>query len=380
MPFDGPLRLPVAAIPLWSQYVDFLKWVLDGIADKVGSGGIAIIIFTIIVRTVILPITVRSIRSMKSMQDIQPKLKELQKKHKGDRVKIQQETMALYQTYGVNPIAGCLPALLQLPIFFGVYRAILNLSNSETGVWQGSFLWLHSLKEPDPWKVLPIAAGIFQLIQTFMSRPHNQGKITDPQQAMMNTMMNIMPITVVLFGWTFASGAVVYWVTQSLYGIIQQWFITGWGKLNDYIPNLPELPEHKRLGYKAPRDLDAIDFANMPPKKRGPLGRWWEKQMQQAQVISEERKAGTAGGGDSRAPAKEGTSAAATKRTTTAAKQTRPYSRNSPKGRMLAEQARRDADEEGLEADIVAEDVREADIPANGTKPATPRRPRRARK
>lgn len=380
MPFDEPLRLPLLAIPLWDQYVDFLKWVLEKIGEQVGSGGIAIIIFTIIVRTLILPITIKSIKSMKSMQDIQPKIKELQKKHKGDRMKIQQETMALYQTYGVNPVAGCLPALLQIPIFFGVYRAILNLSNSETGVWQGSFLWLDSLKDPDPWKILPIAAGIFQLIQTFMSRPHNQGKITDPQQAMMNTMMNIMPITVVLFGWTFASGAVVYWVTQSLYGIIQQWFITGWGKLNDYIPNLPELPEHKRLGYKAPRDLDAIDVANLPPKKHGPLGRWWEKQMQQAQQISEERKAAAAGGGGDKASAKSTPGTAEAKRQTSTPKSTRPYPRNSPKGRMLAEQARRAAESDALEADIVAEDVQEADIPANGASSGTPRRPRRGKK
>lgn len=377
MPFDGPLRLPVAAIPLWSQYVDFLKWVLDGIADKVGNGGIAIIIFTIIVRTVILPITVRSIKSMKSMQDIQPKLKELQKKHKGDRAKIQQETMALYHTYGVNPLAGCLPALLQIPIFFGVYRAIYGLSKSDTGVWHGNFLWLDSLKDADPYYILPVAAGVLQLIQTFMSRPAGQGKITDPQQAMMNTMMNIMPITVVLFGLNFASGAVVYWVAQSIYGIIQQWFITGWGKLNEYIPRLPELPEHKRLGYKPPRDLDEI--ASMPPKEKGLFGRWWAKQMEQAQQISEERK-GAAGGG-STGSARTATATSATRRPTTTSKSERPYSRNSPKGRMLAEQAKRAAaDEDALAADITADEVAEADIPANGSATITPRRTRRAKK
>jgi YidC/Oxa1 family membrane protein insertase len=377
------LRFPLA-IPVWDQYVDFLKWVLSGIGDAVGSGGIAIIIFTIIVRTLILPITIRSIKSMKSMQDIQPKIKELQKKHKGDRMKIQQETMALYQTYGVNPIAGCLPALLQLPIFFGVYRAIYGLSKSDTGVWHGDFLWLHSLKAPDPWHLLPILAGIFQLMQTFMSRPHNQGKVTDPQQAMMNTMMNIMPITVVLFGWSFASGAVIYWVTQSIYGIIQQWFITGWGKLNDYIPNLPELPEHKRLGYRPPQDLE--ELANRPPKKKGVFGRWWEQQMQHAQQMQEERKtapAGSAAGGGT-AAATAGGLAANAKRSGSGPKAPRPYARNSPKGRMLAEQARRaeeDADDViDIEADIVADDVRDADISANGTGKTPPKRTRRAKK
>jgi YidC/Oxa1 family membrane protein insertase len=379
LPFDGALPFP-AAIPIWTQYVDFLKWVLDGIAQAVGNGGLAIVIFTIIVRTLILPITVRSIKSMKAMQDIQPKIKELQKKYKGDRMKIQQETMALYQTYGVNPVAGCLPALLQLPIFFGVYRAILALSKSDTGVWHESFLWLHSLKDPDPWHILPIMAGIFQLMQTFMSRPSGQGKVTDPQQAMMNTMMNIMPITVVLFGWGFAAGAVVYWVTQSLYGIIQQWFITGWGKLNDYIPNLPELPEHRRLGYHPPKDLE--ELANLPPKKKGFFGTWWEKQMHAAQQIQEERKTATAGAGAGGAPGAPAQSTSSARRPA-APKSERPYSRNSPKGRMLADQAKRAEAEDAasaLEADIVAEDVQSADISANGAAKLTPKRNRRAKK
>ena len=369
---------PAISIPIWDQYVDFLKWGLENIGSRVGSGGIAIIIFTIIVRTLILPITVRSIKSMKSMQDIQPKIKELQKKHKGDRVRLQQETMALYQTYGVNPVAGCLPALLQIPIFIGVYNAINSLSNSETGVWAGSFLWLDSLSDSDPWKILPIAAGVFQLMQTFMSLPAGQGKVTDPQQAMMQTMMKILPITVVFFGWTFASGAVLYWATQSIYGIIQQWFITGWGKLNDYVPGLPELPEHRRLGYKAPRDLENFDPSTVPPKKHGPVGRWWQKQMEQAQTISKERQATATGGGGSTATVSATSGSLRQARTT---KPARPYSRNSPKGRMLAEQAKRDELAEAAGADIQAGEATDADIPAARTTPnGTPRRTKRARR
>ena len=379
-----PNALP-AAIPLWDQYVDFLKWVLDTIADRVGSGGVAIIIFTIIVRTAILPITVRSIRSMKSMQDIQPRLAELKKKHGKDKVRLQEETMALYKTFGVNPVAGCLPMLLQLPIFFGVYRAISQLSRSDSGHWHGGFLWLDSLKSPDPIHILPILAGIFQLVQNQMSRSAGQGKQTDPQQAMMGTMMNIFPLFSVLFGWTFASGAVLYWVTQGIYGILQQWFITGWGRLKDWIPSLPELPEHKRLGYRAPRDLDAID-PNAPPPKQGVLGRWWSKQLETAQQISKERSGAgdpalsTAAASPSAPNGRRSSSGASTggdaaraatpPRTIT--KTDKPYKRDSPKGRMLAEQARRSAGE----ALTVDEDV--ATATPNGAHPAR-RKPRRAR-
>ena len=147
--------------------------------------------------------------------------------------------MALYRQYSVNPMAGCLPMLIQIPIFFGLYRAIassLRQGSRTLGVWTESFLWLPDLGEPDPYKILPILAGVFQFVQTKMMRPADQGKITDPQQAMMNTMMNFMPLMVVFFGWNFASGAVLYWVTQSVYTVVQQWFITGWGSLKDWFP------------------------------------------------------------------------------------------------------------------------------------------------
>lgn len=381
--------LPVG-IPIWDQYVDLLKWVLDGIAGYVGSGGIAIIIFTVIVRTLILPVTVKSIRSMKSMQDIQPKMAELKKKYGKDKVRLQEETMLLYRTYGVNPVAGCLPMLLQLPIFLGVYSAISGLSRSDSGPWHGGFLWLDSLKAPDPLHILPILAGVFQLVQNQMSRSADQSKVTDPQQAMMNTMMNIFPLFSVLFGWTFASGAVLYWVAQGVYGIVQQWFVTGWGRLNLWIPNLPQLPEHKRLGYRAPRDLDAIDPATVGTAHQGVLGRWWHKQLEQAQQISKERAAGasgttastataTASGGATRRSGGKGASSddsqsAEPARARTITKTDKPYKRDSPKGRMLAEQARHSAGD----ALTVDEEVVTATATPNGAHPAR-RRPKRAR-
>ena len=123
-----------------------------------------------------LPLTVKSLRSSKAMQELQPKIKELQKKHGKDRQRISQETMALYQQYRVNPMAGCLPMLIQIPIFFGLYSAIMNLSTSGAGLWDRELLWLPSLADPDPWHILPIVAGLFQFVQTQMMRPANQPK------------------------------------------------------------------------------------------------------------------------------------------------------------------------------------------------------------
>ena len=158
--------------------------------------------------------------------------------------------MALYQQYRVNPMAGCLPMVIQIPIFLGLYNAIMRLSTSGAGLWDQGFLWLPSLAHADPWHLLPIMAGLFQFVQTQMMRPANQPKSTDPQQAMMNSIMNFMPLTVVFFGWSFAAGPVLYWATQSVYSVVQQWFITGWGNFIKWAPFLPELPEHRRLGYR----------------------------------------------------------------------------------------------------------------------------------
>src|SRR5215218_3889138 len=211
--------------------------------------------------------------------------------------------MKLYQQYRVNPMAGCLPMVIQIPIFFGVYRAINNLSNGRgfdgaSNIWTHPFLWLDSLASPDPWHILPIAAAVFQFVQTKMMRPAGQGKVSDPQQAMMNQMMNFMPITVILFGWNFASGPVIYWVTQSVFSVVQQWFITGWGSLGDWIPGLPELPEHRRLGYRPPRDLDDVVVMSGAalPARTGIMG-WFDKRMAEAQAQQTARTSTAKGGG-----------------------------------------------------------------------------------
>ncbi len=278
-------------IVIWDQYVDLVEWSLNSLAEFFSSGGLAIIAFTIIIKTILLPLTVKSIRSSKAMQDLQPKIKELQKKYGKDRQRLSQETMALYSTYGVNPMAGCLPMLLQIPIFFGLYDAIQGVSRSGAGFWHGGFLWLDSLNAADPYKILPILAGVFQFVQTRMMRPAGQGKITDPQQAMMNTMMNFMPLMVIFFGWSFASGPVIYWATQSVFSAVQQYFITGWGALREWLPFLPEVVRY------TPPDPDEVDESALvakPDGERQLRGGFWGAISKQIEKVEEQRTAQTA--------------------------------------------------------------------------------------
>jgi YidC/Oxa1 family membrane protein insertase len=341
----GSVSLTPGAIPIWSQYVTFLEEVLDFLARTFNSGGIAIIVFTIIVKTLLLPLTIKAIRSSKNMQELQPKIKELQKKYGKDRQRLSQETMALYQQYQINPLAGCLPMVIQIPIFFGVYRAIANLSSGNvegfSGAWTQGFLWLDSLDASDPYKILPIAAGLFQFVQTRMSRPAGMGPATDPQQRMMNTMMNFMPLMVVVFGWTFASGPVIYWVTQSVYSVVQQWLITGFGAMKDWFPWLPDLPEKRQLGYRAPRDLDAIAAANDgKPAPQGKFMGWAQKKAEEAQeqrTRMEAERAKRAGGSGANGSQRAGGSAKGGKKRT-----------------IKPKMAESDLNEEIIEAEVIA--------------------------
>ncbi|MEZ4499672.1 MAG: membrane protein insertase YidC [Thermomicrobiales bacterium] len=356
--------------PGWNAFVDLLERALDFLASTLHSAGLAVIVFTIIIKTLMLPLTIKATRSSRSMQELQPKIKELQKKHKNDRQMLSQETMKLYSQYGVNPMAGCLPMLIQMPIFFGLYRSILHLSNNNAGFdissyWDGGFLWLESLAKPDPFFILPIAAGIFQFIQTRMMRPANQGPIADPQQKMMNQIMNFMPITVVLFGWGFASGPVLYWVTQSVYSVVQQWLITGWGAMLDWFPWLPDLPEHRRLGYRPPRDEAELEaLAASGAASHGRVMGWFQAKMDEAQKQQAERLAAKNG----KAPAAEPVSPSSEKPVPAKSSSQRPQAKKSKKGGTTAPVA-----------DVAGEGNGAIDEPAPRRSNAAPPTPRKSR-
>jgi YidC/Oxa1 family membrane protein insertase len=286
-------------LPVWSQFVDLIEWALRYFGDLTGSAGLSIIILTVIVKTILLPLTVKALRSTLSMQELQPKVKELQKRYGKDRQRLSAETMKLYQENGVNPMSGCLPMLLQMPVFFGLYFAIRSLTDESVGVWADGFLWIGDLSSADPWKVLPFAAAASQFVQMRMTRPAGQGKPEDPQQRMMYTMMNFMPLMVIVIGWTFAAGPVLYWTVSALYSVIQQWFITGWGSMKDWFPWLPELPDTKRLGYVDPEVRRAKAAQSGQSGFFGILNKKMEEQMKRIEEEKERQaaEAGTSGGG-----------------------------------------------------------------------------------
>ncbi|GBF73519.1 membrane protein [Paenibacillus sp. 598K] len=177
-----------------------------------GSYGLSILLLTIIVRTIILPLTLKQYRSSKAMQALQPEMKKIKDKYKDDPKKQQEETMKLFQQHQVNPLAGCLPLLIQMPIFIALYNAIYG--NDQ--IREHTFLWLQ-LGEKDPYFILPIIAAITTFIQSKMmpQQPNN------PLQA----ILLIFPVLIFVMAISFPAALPLYWVYSNIYTIIQNYFL-----------------------------------------------------------------------------------------------------------------------------------------------------------
>jgi YidC/Oxa1 family membrane protein insertase len=258
---------------MWSSFVGLLELALIWFSSITGNVAFGIILFTIAARLIILPLTLSSIRSSRRMQELQPMIKELQRKHGKDAQKLQEETLKLYREYKINPVGGCLPLLLQLPIFFGVYQAVYHLFGGEAGrvylspaaavrledpavaeIFARPLFGLIGAGEvtfgPDGFGglhlvVLPLLSIIFQLLQTVMATP----RVQDPQQKIMTQTMMFMPLIFGYIAFTFPQGAVLYWVVSSMVGVVQQYFTSGWGSLSNYLKFLP--PDGKPSGAPA---------------------------------------------------------------------------------------------------------------------------------
>ena len=181
----------------------------------VGSYGVAIILLTVLVKLLLYPLTRKQLQSMKAMQEIQPKLKKLQEKYKDNPQVMQQKLAKIYQEAGVNPLAGCLPLLIQMPILMGMYYTLYNF---DYGAVEPSFLWLPSLSQTDPRYILPLLA----MLTTFLQQKFSG---TEPNQQM-KIFMVIMPLFISWISLNFPAGLVLYWVTMNIMQILQQIWIT----------------------------------------------------------------------------------------------------------------------------------------------------------
>ena len=205
-------------------------WFMNQIYSVIPNYGIAIIILTIITKLILWPLGNKSYKSMSEMKKLQPLMTEIREKHKGDKQKMNQELMALYRTYKVNPMGGCLPMVLQIPVFFALYRMLYQAIELRHAPF---FLWINDLSAPDrlfdfgfsipfmepPYgiPVLTIIMGATMLLQQKMSPPPG-----DPTQA---KMMMLMPVVFTFIFINFSSGLVLYWLVNNVLSISQQYYV-----------------------------------------------------------------------------------------------------------------------------------------------------------
>ncbi|MBJ6798711.1 membrane protein insertase YidC [Geomonas propionica] len=196
--------------PIAKPLVVFLKFLYK----YTGNYGIAIIIITCILKLVFFPLTHKSYKSMKDMQKLQPKMTELKEKHKNDRDAMNRAVMELYKTHKVNPLGGCLPMLVQIPVFFGLYRSLMYSIELRHAPF---YLWITDLSAKDPYYVTPLIMGATMFIQQKMT-PTNM----DPVQA---KMMLMLPVVFTFMFLNFPSGLVIYWLVNNVLTIAQQMYI-----------------------------------------------------------------------------------------------------------------------------------------------------------
>lgn len=196
------------------------------IYNFVGDYGIAIILFSLIAKLILLPINIKQTKSMQDTNKIQPEIQKLQKKYKDNPEKLNEETMKLYKEHNINPVGGCLPLLIQFPIIIGLYRVLQQPQIYVFGSQEAydaidkAFLWLPSLGQPDPLHILPILAAITTYLYMSTSQATTGG---NEQAQQMNQSMKIMsPLLIGFMAWTFPSGLALYWVIQNIFTFVQQ--------------------------------------------------------------------------------------------------------------------------------------------------------------
>jgi YidC/Oxa1 family membrane protein insertase len=190
-------------------------WALQAIYKLVGNWGWAIVVLTIIIKAIFFPLSAASYKSMAKMKLLTPRLMQLKERYADDKQRLNQEMMKMYQTEKVNPLGGCLPILVQIPVFIALYWVLLGAVEMRGAPW---ILWIKDLAAPDPYYILPVIMIVSMIIQTKLNPTP-----PDPIQA---KMMMAMPFVFgIMFLW-FPAGLVLYWVVNNILSIAQQWQIT----------------------------------------------------------------------------------------------------------------------------------------------------------
>jgi YidC/Oxa1 family membrane protein insertase len=214
----------VALAPGLDRVVDYgwlkiiaspMHWVLEKLHALVGNWGWAIILLTVLIKALFFPLSAASYRSMAKLRLVTPRMQQIKERHANDRARMQQEMMELYKTEKINPLGGCLPIVIQIPVFISLYWVLLGSVEMRNAPWIG---WITDLSIKDPFFVLPLLMGVTMFVQTKLNPTP-----PDPIQAKVMLFLPVVFTGMFLF---FPSGLVLYWTINNILSIAQQWQIT----------------------------------------------------------------------------------------------------------------------------------------------------------
>ena len=309
-------------LPIWNGLLVYPLINLLILADYfVRDFGLAVVIVTVAIRLALYPVFTKQVRSSRAMQELAPAMNDIKKKYGSDRAKLQQEQMKLYKERGINPIGGCLPMLIFFPVLFAMYAAFQQVGGlgapaltmqqlndqvlwpflkplfadrppTETIDLTAHWLpWLQNLAQPDHlWSLgplggigpLPILSAITQLIASIQALPRNPPQTDDPSQRMMQSMTYYLPLITVVFFKDLAAGVFIYYITTTIFQVIQQYFVMGWGQLPRWVPALDNVPtpadkqmrvREKEAIAEAEHDMEQPEAAAAPRRNGDGEGR-----------------------------------------------------------------------------------------------------------
>ena len=249
---------------LWDMFVQLMASAVEGLFGLVGDWGLAILIFTVIFRAILTPLMIKQTRSTYTMQKMQPKVKEIQDRFADDPARVQQETQRLYAEAKYNPLAGCLPMLLQMPIFIALFQALRNIQDFVS--WQGDFtfysiipdllktpseMWEQGIAACMPYIILMIIFAGATFLPMLFQQTGQQGRST-------MVMAVVMTIFMLWIGWSSPAGVLMYWGVSSLLGVLQSTLARRHFKKQD----------EARAALEAEIKPVVIDVTRKPKKKR----------------------------------------------------------------------------------------------------------------
>ena len=295
---------------IWNDVLVYPLLTLLVIAfDLIHDFGLAVVVITVLIRLALYPLYVRQIRSSRSMQELAPALNDIKKKYGNDKQRLNEEQMKLYKERGVNPVGGCLPMVVFLPVLIAMYAAFQQAPHLDGATLQEivhrylpfvpvgipseghidmTAHWLpwieaagRDLSQPDPFYILPVVSAALQLVASVMAMPRNPPQTDDPTQRTMQSMTYYLPLITIVFFKDLAAGVFIYYITTTIFQIIQQYFVMGWGQLPRWIPPLAKIPTPADRTMRA-RELAAIEEA--------------EHDMEEPEAVAVSGQSGNGGG------------------------------------------------------------------------------------